>query len=134
VDIRQAKPKEGWTFENNWSPTNSLVIHKMCKNVPVLFSNRPEAEVEFSFKGSAVGICAVTGPDAGTIEYCIDGKYTGEVDLYTQWSSEYNLPWFVVFKDNLHHTNHSLQIRISEKKNVKSEGNACRIIKFLVNK
>jgi sialidase-1 len=134
VDIREAKPKEGWTFEENWSPSNTLILHKMCKNVPVLSSEKPGAMVEFCFKGRAVGICAVTGPDVGMIEYSIDHKYSGMVDLYTQWSNEYNLPWFVIFKDDLSDSNHSLKIKILKDKNPKSDGNAVRVLKFLVNK
>jgi sialidase-1 len=134
VDIREAKPKEGWTFEENWSPSNSLILHKMCKNVSVLTSSKPGAMVEFPFKGRAVGICAVTGPDVGMIEYSIDDKYSGIVDLYTQWSNEYNLPWFVIFKDELSDSNHLLKIKILKDKNPKSAGNAVRLLKFLVNK
>ena len=133
VDIREAKPMEGWKYEENWSPSNTLILHKMCKNVSVLTSSKPGAMVEFNFKGRAVGICAATGPDVGKIEYSIDGKFMGEVDLYTQWSNEYNLPWFVIFKDELADANHVLKINIIDKKNPKSSGNACRILKFLVN-
>ncbi len=134
VDIRKAKPNEGWTFEENWSPSNNLILHKMCKNVPVLTSASPGAMVEFRFKGRAIGICAVTGPDAGMIEYSIDDKYSGIVDLHTQWSDEYNLPWFVIFKDELSNSKHSLKIKIIENMNFKNHGNACRILKFLVNR
>ena len=134
VDIRKAKPNEGWTFQENWSPSNTLILHKMCKNVPVLSCDNPGAIVNFRFKGKAAGICAVTGPDAGMIEYSIDDKYHGKVDLFTQWSNEYNLPWFVIFKDDLSNSEHSLKIEILESKNSKSNGNACRILRFLVNR
>ena len=68
------------------------------------------------------------------IEYSIDDKYHGKVDLFTQWSNEYNLPWFVIFKDDLSNSEHSLKIEILEIKNSKSNGNACRILRFLVNR
>ena len=134
VDIREAKPNEGWTFQENWSPSNTLILHKMCKNVPVLSCDKPGAIVKFRFKGKAAGICAATGPDAGMIEYSIDDKYYGKADLFTQWSNEYNLPWFVIFKDELSNSEHSLKIKILKNKNTKSIGNACRILKFLVNR
>ena len=134
VNINNAKPDHDWTFIENWSPANSLVKHKMCVNVPVLFSGKPGAEFGLSFKGKAIGICAVTGPDAGIIKYSIDGKYSGTVDLYTQWSSQYDLPWFVIFEDELSKSDHFLKLKISDKKNMQSEGNACYILKFLVNR
>lgn len=134
VNINSAKPDQDWTFIENWSPANSLVKHKMCVNVPVLSSGDPGAEFGLSFKGKAIGICAVTGPDAGIIEYSIDGKYSGTVDLYTQWSSQYDLPWFVIFEDELSKSNHFLKLKISDKKNMQSKGNACYILKFLVNR
>lgn len=134
VNIKNAKSDHDWTFMENWSPANSLVKHKMCVNVPVLFSGKPGAEFGLSFKGKAIGICAVTGPDAGIIEYSIDGKYSGIVDLYTQWSSQYDLPWYVIFEDELSKSDHFLKLKISDKKNMQSEGNACCILKFLVNR
>lgn len=132
--IKGAVPDANWSFEQNWTPDNSLVIHPMCRNISIVSSEKPGAVIEFSFIGKAVGICAVTGPDAGMVEYTIDGKYKGEVDLYTPWSHGYNIPWFVVFKHDLKPSKHLLQVRVIDKRNPKSEGNACRIIHFLVNK
>jgi len=133
VDVRQAQAHQGWTLEANWSPSNSLITHRMVAEVPVLFSCRSQSWIDLRFRGTAVGICAVTGPDAGIIEYSIDGEYTGTIDLYTQWSRQYNLPWFVIFEDELPDTSHQLHIKISDRKNPESEGNCCRLVKFLVN-
>jgi lysophospholipase L1-like esterase len=134
VNIKSVNPKTKWKFLQNWSSSNSLVKHKMTKNVPILYSEKPGETVEFEFKGSAVGICCVTGPDVGVIEYTIDGKYSGVIDLFTLWSTRYNIPWYVVFEDELGKGKHRLNLKISKEKSKESEGYACRILYFLVNK
>jgi hypothetical protein len=91
------------------------------------------AELELDFSGKAIGICIASGPDAGVIEYSIDGKPFKKKDLYTQWSGILHLPWYIVLEDELKDKQHRIRIRMAADKNEKSKGNACRILYFLVN-
>jgi sialidase-1 len=102
-------------------------------NIPALIGETSGAKLTFDFKGSAVGICIASGPDAGIIEYRIDGGKFKQLDLYTQWSGSLHLPWYLMLDDQLKNKRHTLELRISPTANSKSKGNACRILYFLVN-
>jgi len=102
--------------------------------VPALLAENPGAEIKFTFEGTAVGIAVVSGPDAGIINYSIDGKKEQSVDLFTKWSRNLHLPWYILLGDNLSKGKHRLKIKIAENHNAGSKGTACRIVHFLVNK
>jgi sialidase-1 len=102
-------------------------------NVPMLVGNNPGKILKFRFKGSAAGIAVVAGPDAGIIEFSIDGKGWESIDLFTQWSGQLHLPWHLILGDELKNGSHTLRIRLADKKNEASKGTVCRIRYFLVN-
>jgi sialidase-1 len=133
VDVHKAVPGSGWKIIENWNPVDKLETREGYVNVPVLESVQPGAACSFEFRGTAVGICVASGPDAGKIEYSLDGKPFQKIDLFTRWSRMLHLPWYVMLNDELSNSKHTVRIRISEEKNEKSSGNACRIIHFLVN-
>jgi sialidase-1 len=133
-DIHKATPGNGWSVNEYWNPSDHLETRKGFVNVPVMISDKPGSLVEFSFEGTAIGLSGTSGPDAGIIDYSIDGAPFKSYDLYTYWSGFLYLPWYVVLEGELPATKHSVKIRISENKNEKSIGHACRIVHFLVNK
>ena len=133
AEISKARLIKGWRLEEKWSPTDGVGTRKQYVNMPALIAETPESKLEFEFSGTAVGICIASGPDAGKIEYSIDGKPYQTVDLYTQWSSFIHLPWYIVLDDQLKRKKHKLTVVMSSVKNDKSKGNACRILHFLVN-
>ncbi|MBI1389789.1 MAG: prolyl oligopeptidase family serine peptidase [bacterium] len=133
VDINQAKIEKGWTFNENWKPADQAGTRADFTNVPMLTSETPGSSIEFSFNGAGVGIFVAAGPDAGAIEYAIDGGETHELDLFTQWSNQLHLPWAHVLEAELQPGPHTLRLRVSEHKNEKSVGHAVRIRYFLVN-
>ena len=93
----------------------------------------PGSELTLSFNGTAAGIAVVSGPDAGVIDYSVDGRPFRQLDLYTQWSEWLYLPWYLLLGSGLTDGPHILHIRISEASNPHSKGHACRIVHFLVN-
>lgn len=133
-DIHQANRSEGWFIDEKWTPTDNIPTRKGYVDVPMLVSSTPGSEITFTFEGTAIGICNVAGPDAGIIEYSIDGGEYQRKDLFTPWSDRLHMNLYLVFDDMLSDTRHELKIRISESKNEKSIGHACRIVHFLVNK
>ena len=133
AEISKARLIKGWRLEEKWSPTDGVGTRKQYVNMPALIAETPESKLEFEFSGTAVGICIASGPDAGKIEYSIDGKPYQTVDLYTQWSSFIHLPWYIVLDDQLKRKKHKLTVVMSSVKNDKSKGNTCRILHFLVN-
>ena len=133
VNVDKKYVAEGWTFIENWTPDDKASTREGYVNVPMLVGNKPGEILKFSFKGTAAGIAVAAGPDAGIIEYSIDGKEWKSLDLFTQWSGGLHLPWFLTLADGLKHGSHTLRIRISSNKNEVSKGTVCRIRYFYIN-
>jgi len=133
VDIRAAKPDNAWRFNTNWQPTDDLETRPNFVHVPVLYTLKAGAILRLKFKGTAVGMAVVSGQDAGTVSYSIDGLPYKEVDLYTAWSSQLHLPWYILFDGNLKAGDHLLKIKVASRSNPLSKGNACRIVHFFKN-
>jgi arylsulfatase A-like enzyme len=131
--VSKASGLKNWTQVANWVPSDGVSTRQQYVNVPALISEKPGAEMKLDFTGTAIGICIVSGPDAGMIEYSIDGAMFKNIDLYTQWSGGLHLPWYLMLNDELENKKHALIIRTISEKNEKSKGNACRILNFLVN-
>jgi sialidase-1 len=133
VPVAQAKNLHGWWVDEKWVPKDGAGTRKQYVNIPALIGESSGANLRFDFKGSAVGICIASGPDAGIIEYRIDGGKFKQLDLYTQWSGSLHLPWYLMLDDQLKNKRPTLDLKISPTANPKSKGNACRILYFLVN-
>ncbi|MFH6991768.1 GDSL-type esterase/lipase family protein [Flavobacterium sp. FlaQc-48] len=133
VDIKQAKLTKGWIYLKKWKPLD-VAGRQGFENVPVLEATEPGAELQFTFTGTAAGIFVAAGPDAGIIETSVDGKPFIKTGLFTKWSTALHLPWLYVLQDDLTQAEHKLTIKVSNEHNLKSKGNACRIVYFVVNK
>lgn len=133
VPVSQAQSK-GFQLNPAWKPKDGAGTRPGFSNRHVLEGEGAGVELRFNFQGDAVGIAVNSGPDAGVIEYSIDGGALKEIDLYTPWSKSLHLPWYLVLGDSLKAgTSHHLLIRIKNSKNTASKGQACRIVHFLVN-
>jgi len=133
VDVHQGVGDKDWKIDDDWVPADNINTRPGFVHVPVLMAEKPGAELEFPFTGNAVGIAVVSGPDAGIIEYNIDGEAFKKIDLYTQWSSWLHLPWYLLLGSGLTEAPHKLRLRISGDRDPKSKGTSCRIVHFLVN-
>jgi arylsulfatase A-like enzyme len=131
--VKNATELKDWTQVANWVPAKGVSTRKQYVNLPALVSEKPGAEMKLNFFGTVIGICIVSGPDAGMIEYSIDGAEFKQIDLYTQWSGGLHLPWYLIMNDELKDKKHSVIIRTISEKNIKSKGNSCRILHFLVS-
>lgn len=133
ASLEKAVVKKDFKLDPSWKPEDKTNARPGFVNVPVLLATKPGAELTFSFKGTAVGIAVLAGPDAGMIEYKIDGKTPKTIDLYTKWSKNLHLPWYLILGDELSSGMHILSVKVLERHQDKSLGNACRIVHFLVN-
>jgi sialidase-1 len=131
--VDEAKKLQGFEIVPEWKPKDKLSTRPGFVNVPMMVGESADASFEFDFKGRAVGIAIVSGSDAGTISYGIDGKKLQTLDLFTQWSNQLHLPWYLMLADELSGGKHTLKVKIASDKNVKSAGTACRVVYFLVN-
>jgi len=133
VQVSKANGTGSWIFNSNWTPDDKAQTREGYVKVPMLICTIPGKILKFGFKGTAVGLAVASGPDAGIIDYCIDGREWHSLDLFTQWSNSLHLPWFVTLGDGLQMGNHTLKIRLNSNKNLSSKGTVCRIRYFYVN-
>lgn len=133
LDIQQAGKLKGFALEANWRPTDSARARAGFVNIPVLSGSNPGDSFSLNFQGKAIGLAVLAGPDAGSIQYSIDGKNYPEIDLYTPWSKKLHLPWYLLLDDALSAGKHDLRLQVSEQHNSSSKGTSCRIAYFLVN-
>ncbi|GAB2783558.1 hypothetical protein GCM10027275_29440 [Rhabdobacter roseus] len=129
----ESTQRKGFTLNPAWEPNHKVPTRAGFVQVPMLVGEQPGASFELTFSGRAVGIAVVSGPDAGTVTYRIDGQKTQTLDLFTQWSPQLHLPWYLVLADELKPGPHRLRVSIADRKNPQSTGTACRIVYFLVN-
>lgn len=133
LSINSAENLNTFNINKNWKPTDGLEGRPGFVNIPVLESNTRNSTFDLIFKGNAIGIVILSGPDAGALHYRVDDGEEKMIDLYTQWSSSLHLPWYLLLSDQLTNGTHKLSVRISDQHNSKSTGYACRIAYFLVN-
>jgi hypothetical protein len=134
VNISTAEKLNGFTLIKNWEPADGVKARPGFVDVPILEGTTVGASFEFTFIGRTVGIGTVTGPDAGKINYSIDGKEYSTLDIYIKASKTLHLPYYLILGDGLNDGKHLLKVWIDSSKNDESTGTACRIAYFLVNK
>jgi pimeloyl-ACP methyl ester carboxylesterase/lysophospholipase L1-like esterase len=131
--LKSAKKGDGWDYIENWKPADKISTRAGFVDVPVLEAAKPGAVLKLKFTGTAVGLFVTSGPDAGIVDFSIDGSDFKAVDQFTQWSKGLYLPWIIMFDDELPKGKHTLILKISADKNPESKGTVCRIHHFAVN-
>ncbi|MFM7038914.1 MAG: GDSL-type esterase/lipase family protein [Planctomycetaceae bacterium] len=97
------------------------------------FSSHPGAELSCCFSGRAIGAFVLAGPDAGRLEYRIDGGAWQTVELYHHHSRGLHYPRTVMFSSDLAAGEHRLDVRVSAGHHQDSRGTAARVLEFVVN-
>ncbi len=133
IDAKDVKLVKGWSFVDNWRPEIKANTRANFINVPMLVGDYPGKSLKFSFDGNAIGIAVAAGPDAGIVEYRIDKGEWKTKDLFTKHSKVYHLPWYYMLADSLPDGKHTLEMRVSDKRNRYSVGNKCVLRYFFVN-
>ena len=132
IDLDRAVVVDGWKYVDSWN-TKDAGTRPRFRNVPMLVATEPGAILKLYFKGTAVGILVVAGPDVGVLEYRINGGPYRAVDQFTRWSEHLHIPWAYILEADLAQGEHELTLRTTSKKNADSRGYAARIVKFLAN-
>ncbi len=133
IEAKAVKPAKGWVFVEDWKPEIKAKTRANFINVPMLVGEYPTKPLKLQFEGNTIGIAVAAGPDAGIVEYRIDKGEWKTKDLFTKYSTEYHLPWYYVLEDALPNGKHSLELRLTDKKNQASVGNKCVLRYFFVN-
>ena len=102
-------------------------------NELILSASTVGAEMKLDFKGTAIGLYILAGPDAGAVEYQIDDQPVQTKDLYHRFSKGLHYPRTVILDDQLSEGSHRISIRVTEASDRKNSGTAVRIMAFATN-
>jgi sialidase-1 len=130
INVTEAK---GWRIDSDWTPRDKAGTRAGFVHVPMLIAETPGEECRFAFEGTAVGIFVTAGPDAGTVEFQIDGGAWRNQNLFTNWSATLHIPWTYVLDADLSPGRHELVMRVAAGADPKSTGHAVRIAHLLAN-
>ena len=133
LPVSNALPGDGFELVERWRPTDGKGTRAGFVDVPMLVATEAGAKLELAFEGRAVGVFVAAGPDAGVLEYRVDGGEWRRVDLFTRWSGGLHLPWAHVLAAELEPGAHRLELRVADEKHARSLGHAVRIAHFLVD-
>jgi hypothetical protein len=131
VPLSAARPGTGFRLDPRWQPGDGALTREGFVAVPMLVAEAAGASLELPFSGTGVGLLVASGPDAGIIEYRIEGGRWRTLDLYTRWSNRLHLPWAQLLAEDLAPGRHVLQLRVSDLTNPGSNGHAVCIVHFL---
>lgn len=110
-----------------------LSYNTMYERLPnYIYSFTPGDELVFDFEGSFLGIYYTVEKDSGIIEYCIDDGEWKECSLWDKYALHFGRAHFLILEEELENKLHTLKIRISHKKDEKSEGHYARLGAFVV--
>lgn len=133
IAVDQADYGPGWALGvPNWSELAGSKRSRFTQ-LKLLHSTTPGAKLSIPFEGSAVGVYVLAGPDAGILEYSIDGSDFQTADLFHRFSTGLHYPRTVMLADELPDKPHSLELRVSGKHHPDSQGTGIRILKFAAN-
>ncbi|MEP3480396.1 MAG: alpha/beta hydrolase fold domain-containing protein [Fuerstiella sp.] len=128
-----AEPGAGWIVHKpDWAKLPGSTRQRF-NDMQLLCSTEVDSECSLEFSGTGIGLYVLAGPDAGIVEYQIDGGKLRQVDLYHSHSKGLHYPRTVMLDPNLERGKHSIKLRIAKKQNTSRVGTAVRILKFAVN-
>ncbi|MCH5596482.1 SGNH/GDSL hydrolase family protein [Niabella ginsengisoli] len=133
IEPTQKLSAKSWKYEPNWQPTDNVGTRPNYTNVPMLIGSYPGGVLHYAFSGKAIGIAVAAGPDAGLIEYRVDGGKWQKLNLFTKWSNSLHLPWYFTLSGDLSDKKHILELKMAAEKDERSLGRTCRIRYFYVN-
>ena len=133
---RIAKKLNGFSVQTDYdAAADGGKVRTGWNERPQLVGQKPGDSFVLSFKGSAVAIQVIAGPKAGIVEHSLNGADWVEQDLFVEKNSfKLHLNRIYILRDGLDpDAEHTLTVRISEKRNKLSIGNNCRIVYFGLN-
>ncbi len=134
IELQAAERDENWSIgEPDWGAIAGR-LRARFEDAELLFASQPGATLRLSFEGTAVGLYVLAGPDAGKVEFSIDGGRSGEVDLYHRFSEGLHYPRTVILEDELSRGEHTLEMRIAPREAGEKGGTAVRILAFAINR
>lgn len=129
-----ARIVRGFQLDPAWRPAEApKAVRAGFVDVPALVGEEPGAEFEFELEGRGAGLFITAGPDAGVLEWSVDGGPFRPVHTFTRWSKTLHLPWVVILDDGLPPGRHVFRVRIAAGRHADSAGTALRVQHLLLN-
>lgn len=133
VPLSEANALKGFRIVPMWLPPKGGSVRGGFTRVPMLSGTEAGSSFTLEFTGRGVGLFVAAGPDAGVIEYRIDGGAWNTQDGFTRWSRGLNIPWVYMLDAELKNGKHVLEVRLGQRSNAKSKGHGLHIRNLLVN-
>lgn len=133
---RIAKKLNGFAVETDYdAKAEGGKVRTGWNERPQLIGHNPGDSFQVKFKGSAIAIQVIAGPNAGIIEHSVDGSDWVEQDLFvTKNSFRLHLNRIYMLRSGLDpDKEHILSVRITDKQHELSKGTNCRIVYFGLN-
>ncbi len=93
----------------------------------------PGAELTYKFTGRRIGLYYMLAPDAGDVEYSIDGGEVRTARTWDGYSMQYPRAGHSMLDENLEYGEHVIRIKVIAEKAELSKGNAVRIGTFMIS-
>ncbi|MBR5538694.1 MAG: SGNH/GDSL hydrolase family protein, partial [Clostridia bacterium] len=123
-DAYGAELGEGW----------SKIERDLCCRYPhYIEATEPGAELNFRFIGKRIGLYFMLAPDAGDVEYSIDGTNVRTVRTWDGYSMDYPRAGHAMLDETLEYGEHVVKIKVSSEKAEMSKGTAIRIGAFMIS-
>ncbi|MGC6443482.1 MAG: alpha/beta hydrolase fold domain-containing protein [Rubripirellula sp.] len=133
TEVTEAKIDADWTFGiPDWKNLRGSMRSRF-ENLTFLHASKVDAELSLDFDGSAIGLFILAGPDAGQVEYSVDGQPFKTKDLYHRFSKGLHYPRTVMLEDQLGDGPHVIKMRVGKKAERENAGTAIRIMAFATN-
>lgn len=127
------QPLHGWTVGiPDWN-TVTGTCRARFQRAEVLQADQPGAALQVSFRGRAIGAYVLAGPDAGQLEYRVDGGVWKTAELFHQHSRQLHYPRTLMLESVLPAGAHQLEVRVGAGQHPDSTGHAARIVSLVVN-
>ena len=133
TEITTAKTDDNWQIGiPNWKNFRGSMRSRF-ENLSFLHASTVDSEISLDFEGSAIGLFILAGPDAGQVDYSVDGKPFKTKDLYHRFSKGLHYPRTVMLEDQLADGPHEIKIRVGNRADRENAGTAVRIMAFATN-
>ncbi|QDT11766.1 alpha/beta hydrolase fold domain-containing protein [Planctomycetes bacterium K23_9] len=124
---------KGWVLHRpDWASLPGSTRQRFSE-LDLLCGKDVGAEWTLDFAGTGIGLYVLAGPDAGTVEYSIDGGEMRQQDLFHRFSKGLHYPRTVILDAGLPRGKHQIRIRVAKAKHPSSAGHAVRILSIAVN-
>lgn len=114
----------GWRREA--LPVGDFISRRIASDVP-------GAEIEFPFRGRAIGMIWLVAADSGDVEWSVDGGDLRKVSGWQCYAMKSTRAHGLIFANDLPDGSHLLRLRVSPQRHPRSSGAWIRIGKFLTN-